>query len=124
MKNSRIKRFDKLWTFDPPVCAAPTDVLNSTRSGLVGWSKLVTPLNPRIHPVNEVVPIPVYVMISSSIFNNPYLLGYPFVESTKIVEEYDSVLVDNPVYSVSAAPTNVCNLVYLSRFSAMLIDPP
>ena len=85
---------------------------------------MVTPLNPRIHPVNEVVPIPVYVIISSSIFNNPYLLGYPFVESTKIVEEYDSVLVDNPVYSVSAAPTNVCNLVYLSRFSAMLIDPP
>ena len=55
LKNSRIKRFDKLWTFDPPVCAAPTDVLNSTRSGFVGWSKLVIPLNPRIHPVNDVV---------------------------------------------------------------------
>ena len=54
-----MKRFDKLWTFEPPVWAAPTDVLNSTRSGLVGWSKLVTPLNPRTHPVNDVVPIPV-----------------------------------------------------------------
>ena len=69
------------------MCAAPTDVLNSTRSGFVGWSKLVTPLNPRIHPVNVVVPIPVYVMISSSILMSPYLLGYPCVESTKIVEE-------------------------------------
>ena len=70
------------------------------------------------------MPIPVYVIISSSIFKSPYLLGYPFVESTKIVEEYDSVFVDNPVYSVSAAPTYVCSLVYLSRFSAILIDPP
>ena len=75
MKNSRIKRFDKLWTLLPPVCAAPTDVLNSTRSGLVGWSKFDTPLNPRTQPVNEVVPTPVYVMISSSILSNPYLLG-------------------------------------------------
>ena len=75
LKNSRIKRLDKLWTFDPPVCAAPTDVLNSTRSGFVGWSKLVKPLNPRTHPVNEVVPIPVYVIISSSILINPYLFG-------------------------------------------------
>ena len=63
-------------------------------------------------------------MISSSILINPYLLGYPCVESTKIVDEYDSVFVDNPVYSVSAAPTYVCNLVYLSRFSDMFIDPP
>ena len=74
--------------------------------------------------MNDVVPIPVYVIISSSIFSNPYFFGYPFVESTKIVDEYDSVFVDNPVYSVSAAPTYVCNLVYLSRFSAMFIDPP
>ena len=68
--------------------------------------------------------MPVYVMNSSSILSNPYLLGYPFVESTKIVSENDSVFVDSPVYSVSAAPTYVCNLVYLSRFSAILIDPP
>ena len=59
--------------------------------------------------MNDVVPIPVYVIISSSIFNNPYFFGYPFVESTKIVEEKDCVSVDNPVYSVSAAPTYVCN---------------
>ena len=70
------------------------------------------------------MPIPVYVIISSSIFKSPYFSGYPCVESTKIVEEYDSVSVDNPVYSVSAAPTYVCNLVYLSRFSAMFIEPP
>ena len=75
LKNSRIKRFDKLWTLLPPVCAAPTDFLNSTRSGFVGWSKLVTPLKPRMHPVNDVVPIPVYVIISSSIFSSPYFFG-------------------------------------------------
>ena len=82
------------------------------------------PLNPRIQPVNEVDPIPVYVIISSSILRSPYLFGYPFVLSTKIVLENDWVSVDNPVNSVSAAPTNVCNLVYRSKFSAILIDPP
>ena len=82
-----MKRFDKLWTLLPPVWDAPTVVLNDSKSGLVGWSILSTPLNPRTQPVNDVVPIPVYVIISSSIFNRPYLLGYPFVESTKIVSE-------------------------------------
>ena len=75
LKNSLIKRFDKLKTFDPPVCAAPTDVLKSKTSGLVDCFKALTPLNPRTQPVKEVVPIPVYVIISSSIFSNPYLLG-------------------------------------------------
>ena len=70
-----MKRFDKLWTLLPPVCATPTDVLKSRTSGFVGCLKALTPLNPRTQPVNEVVPIPVYVIISSSIFSNPYLLG-------------------------------------------------
>ena len=111
-------------TFVPPVCAAPTVLWKDTRSGLVALSRESTPLNPRIHPVNEVVPIPVYVMISSSIFKRPYLSGQPFVVSTKMVSEYDCVSVDNPVYSVRAAPTKVCNLLYLSRFSATSTGPP
>ena len=97
--------FERLWTLDPPVWAAPTDVLKSRTSGFVGCLNALTPLNPRTHPVNEVVPIPVYVMISSSILSNPYWSGYPFVESTKIVVDAFWVSVDKPVNSVSAAPT-------------------
>ena len=46
------------------------------------------PLNPRIHPVNEVLVFPVYVMISSSIFSNPYLSGNPVVWFTLITSSY------------------------------------
>ena len=45
-KNSRIKRFDKLWTFEPPVWDAPTVVLNDNKSGLVGVK--ASSYNPRI----------------------------------------------------------------------------
>ena len=45
----------------------------------------VTPLKPRIQPVKVVSVFPVYVIISSSIFNNPYVSGYPFVDKTLIV---------------------------------------
>ena len=37
------------------------------------------PLKPRTHPVNDVDVIPVYVIISSSIFRSPYSDGNPFV---------------------------------------------
>ena len=70
-----MKRFDKLKTFVPPVCATPVLVLKDNKSGRVGWSIASTPLNPLTHPVKDVVPMPVYVMISSSILSNPYLLG-------------------------------------------------
>ena len=119
-----MKRFDKLWTLLPPVCAAPTDVLKSNTSGFVDCLNALTPLNPLTQPVKEVVPIPVYVMISSSILRSPYRFGYPFVLSTKIVSENDWVSVDNPVNSVNAAPTYVCNFVYRSKFSETFIDPP
>ena len=44
----------------------------------------VIPLKPRIQPVNVLVVIPVYDIISSSIFNKPYSLGNPLVLGTCI----------------------------------------
>ena len=37
------------------------------------------PLNPRTHPTNVFFVFSVYVIISSSIFSNPYLSGNPVV---------------------------------------------
>ena len=47
------------------------EVEKRNSSGSSGFVNDVIPLNPRIHPVNAVVPIPVYVIISSLIFINP-----------------------------------------------------
>ena len=75
-KNSCKNKALKLLTW-PPLVPTPTawaadlDVENINSSGSSGLLKDVIPLNPRIHPVNAVVPIPVYVIISSSIFNRP-----------------------------------------------------
>ena len=66
----------KLWTW-PPLVPTPTawapalDDENTNSSGSSGLLKEVIPLNPRIHPVNEFVVNPVYVIISLSIFNRP-----------------------------------------------------
>ena len=62
----------------------------------------VIPLNPRIQPVKDVEVIPVYEIISSSIFNNPYSLGNPFVLGTVIVVSD----VDTVSYTHLTLPTN------------------
>ena len=61
----------------PPLVPTPTawvpalEVENTNSSGSSGLLNDVIPLNPRIQPVNEFVVNPVYVIISSSIFNRP-----------------------------------------------------
>ena len=67
----------------------------------------VIPLNPLTHPVNELVVIPVYVIISSFILNNPYSFGNPFVDDTLSV--VSDVLI--PVVSV-VTPTITSGVNY------------
>ena len=62
------------WPLEVPIptaCADALEVEKRNSSGSSGFVNDVIPLNPRIHPVNAVVPIPVYVIISSLIFINP-----------------------------------------------------
>ena len=70
-QNSCKNRLLKLITLDSFSCLLALDVENTNDSGLVGDFKLSTPQKPLTHPVNDVDVIPVYVMISSSIFSNP-----------------------------------------------------
>ena len=48
-------------------------------SGLFSVTYVVIPQKPLIHPVNDENVFPVYVIISSSICNNPYESGNPSV---------------------------------------------
>ena len=59
------------------MCAAALVSLKVKNSGVPAVSIADIPLNPRIHPVNEVAVFPVYVIISLSIFKRPYVSGNP-----------------------------------------------
>ena len=59
LKNSLRKRLLKLWTVDCEVCSADSVCENTKNSGLFSWDNEEVPLNPRIHPVKEVLVIPV-----------------------------------------------------------------
>ena len=50
------------------------------------------PLNPLTHPVKVFVVKPVYVIISSSIFSNPYFCGNPLVLDTVITSSFSPTL--------------------------------
>ena len=69
-------------------CADAFVSLNVKNSGLPAVSIAEIPLNPRIHPVNEVSVFPVYVIISLSIFKRPYFYGKPVVWFTLIISSY------------------------------------
>ena len=82
---------DKLVKVEPDVWDDADVSLNFKLSRLISSKeddiptlKPVTPLKPRIHPIKVVEVIPVYDIISSSIFNNPYSDGNPFVLGTVI----------------------------------------
>ena len=70
----------------------------------------VTPLNPRTQPVNELVVIPVYVMISSPIFKRPYSEGKPFVDDTPIPVSEDVISAVNIVEPVITSGTRLSTL--------------
>ena len=82
------------------------------------------PLNPRIHPVKVVLVLPVYDIISSSIFKRPYSWGNPFVEATVIVVSSERMSVDNVVVPVTTSGTRLSTLRYLSRLSIRSVGPP
>ena len=71
LKNSFKKRILKLLTTAPEEWVAMPDWENTSSSGLLTLLYDVIPLNPREHPVKELVVIPVYVIISLLIWINP-----------------------------------------------------
>ena len=98
LKNSCKNRTDKFVNVEPLECDAADVSLNFKCSWFILTSEEeiptlypVTPLKPRIHPVNVVDVIPVYDIISSLIFNRPYSDGNPFVLGTVIVSSVDEI---------------------------------
>ena len=71
LKNSCKNLILKLLTTAPEEWVAIPDCENTNSSGLLTLLYDVIPLNPRAHPINELVVIPVYVIISLSIWINP-----------------------------------------------------
>ena len=65
----------------------------------------VIPLKPRMHPVKVFVVIPVYVIISSSIFTNPYSEGKPFVLGTVITVSDADISSDKVVNPTTTSGT-------------------
>ena len=72
----------KFLTLDLSAWVPTPDFVKVRYSGAFVFWLFSIPLKPRVQPINEVEPIPVYVIISSSIFSNPYWDGHPSVEST------------------------------------------
>ena len=109
---------------DPTLWDAALDVENSSSCGSEIVWYVVIPLNPRIHPVKVFVVIPVYVIISSSILNNPYFSGNPFVLTTEITalsELMESVMEVDPTI---ISGVRLSSFKYWSKFSATSTGPP
>ena len=63
-------------------------------------------------------------MISSSIFNNPYSDGNPFVDVTVTIPAEDDKLCVSVVCPVTTSGTRLSSFKYWSRFSAISTVPP
>ena len=93
---------------------------NTSSSGLDGEVYEVIPLNPLMQPVNADLVLPVYVIISSSIFKRPYESGNPSVpvgnlpRSILIVLSYALITVPNPTCDVRLVVSSI--FTYLSIF--------
>ena len=83
-----------------------------------------TPLNPRIQPVNDVDVIPVYEIISSFIFNNPYSEGKPLVLGTVIVVSVVDTLPVIVVTPTTTSGTKLSTFKYWSRLLIISLGPP
>ena len=70
-KNSFKNKSLKLVIVDPETCAADLVVSKTNVSEVASAVYEVTPLKPLTHPVKDESVFPVYVIISSSIFNKP-----------------------------------------------------
>ena len=65
-----------------------------------------------------------YVIISSSIFSNPYWFGNPFVVGTVMVVAAVSILEDNVVEPTTTSGVRLSTLRYWSKFSTISVGPP
>ena len=115
----------------PLACAAATvssntkfSLLTSFNDDVIPTLYPVTPLNPRTQPVNVLVVIPVYVIISSPIFNKPYSEGKPFVEGTLIVVSDDETADVIVVTPTTTSGTKLSTLIYWSRLPIRSLGPP
>ena len=84
----------------------------------------VIPLKPLTQPVNVLVVIPVYVIISSSTFKSPYSFGNPFVLDTVIVSVVEVIPDVNVVTPTITSGVKLSNLRYWSKLSPISITPP
>ena len=109
-------------TTAPDACVEIPDWEKRSSSDLLGLLYDVIPLNPREHPVKELVVIPVYVIISESISSNPKESGNPVVEFTVIVLSAIPTLVERLVESIRSVNSSI--LIYLSIFcKTSNVDP-
>ena len=68
--------------------------------------------------------IPVYEIISSFIFNNPYSFGKPFVLGTVIVVSVDDIAEDILLTPTTTSGTKLSGLRYRSKLLIISIEPP
>ena len=110
---------------DDPAVWTPAFVwlnINSSSFKSVWYDDI--PLNPRVRPVNVFVVSPVYVIISLSIFNNPYWLGNPFVlETDKVSTVCVLIPTDNVGFIATTSGVKLSRLRYWSKFSAISTTP-
>ena len=71
MKNSTKNKLLRLITESPSEWKSASVFENTSTSGLSSLERDSMPLNPLAHPKNELVVMPVYVMISLLILNRP-----------------------------------------------------
>ena len=131
MKNSCKNSTDKFVISVPDVWDAAAVSLNFKLSLLTlskdDWIPTlypVTPLKPLTHPVNVLVVIPVYVIISSFIFSNPYSLGKPKVLGTVIIVSVVDKSVNDVVTPTTTSGTKLSDFKYWSRLLIKSLGPP
>ena len=96
---------------------------NSKFSGSLKDSRLSIPLNPLIHPSNEVDVFEVYVIISSFIFKSPYESGQPEVDATRIDVSKVKISEDRVVCSVKSTLLNFLKFLYFVIFVRISMAP-
>jgi len=84
----------------------------------------VTPLKPLTTPVKEFVVMPVYVIISSSIFASPHSAGNPLVLFTKITSASAETSAVSSYSPYTSEELRLFKSRYWSKFEAKSIAPP
>ena len=73
--------------------------------------------------MNEFVVIPVYVIISSSILNNPYSFGNPLVDETVTVVSDVLIPDESVVTPTMTSGVKLSSLMYWSKLSVLSTTP-